>query len=268
MFTVKYVFLFLSFFGSSGLLSLDIIPHPVFKINFQNYSLDPGLIDENFSGFNKGFKQIKKSFLKSDKNINKLLVKQYFQASQKLLEEFPPKDYAYVFLGASPTLFAAIFENLKQDQILTIDLPLSFNHDKDTFLTDEGRAFFDLIFSPYLNEQRKIILVDYVVSGQSLLKAKVLLEKYWHEKNNNKTIKTYPLLSNVALFKPEGFERLYVMPNLVSWHIHKEIAKNYRKYPKINYENLKMDNQRPLANKAYSDLVGFFNALKKVKASL
>lgn len=110
------------------------------------------------------------------------------EAGKALLEEFGKKDVLYVSLGRAP---AAILAYLQlQVGVNAISLPISElrNYGEvNTFTAEEWSAFENHLRNFLLIPQttKKIILLDYISSGDGLMKSAQIIERYLQRRSFN-----------------------------------------------------------------------------------
>lgn len=105
-----------------------------------------------------------------------------------LLEKFPPNEYYYIGVGRSPAIVIAILETLNSKIAQSVPLSSPSALDFDAFLDDSHfMETLDLHFDQFLPSLeklsgRKIILLDYWITGAGLNFAYRMVTSFYNEK--------------------------------------------------------------------------------------
>ena len=146
--------------------------------------------------------------------------------SQQIRKSFPPRAYAYVGLGRSPSpLLAELARTLNGG--VFINLPLGglsvyVAQDRYTLMQDERirtRIFshLDQFVAPHLLQGRKVLLMDYADAGKALLVMQTFLTAYYAAKNADVEIAIFAIANEVpSLFNGSEDQEVREMPGTVS----------------------------------------------------
>lgn len=219
------------------------------------------LARSRYDGFEAVFQESARLFL-DDKRMTQRLIFEYLRVVDRMLSDFPPSEFIYVALGASPTIIFAILEDL-DPEIVTIDLPLSIREEsRDLVLTSQLRAYLRRAFSSTLRDPRRYVLLDYAFSGKSLERATNLIRTYLRERGAHKAVEPLALRKRDNLIAPSYSCNHIVMPRNVAIHIHEEDCKKYRKYPRKTIASLDGPRLRESINLEYANLKKFLMMLR------
>lgn len=161
----------------------------------------------------------------------------------RLLRQCPPQNCVYVGLGASPTPLLAIIEGLYGEQA-TVHLPASRLHGEynaSRFMrTDYGEPRFERVFARHFahflpNEKiagKKILLVDYANSGQSLTLVTKLLRRWLRKTGKKVPVRSVGLIGKEELrmnLKFKGISSIKLNPTM-QHHLIQHGYDKFRKY--------------------------------------
>lgn len=142
--------------------------------------------------------------LMSEKNISPQVLRDIRTMADDILNRFPPTEYAYIGVGRSPSAIMAFLKALGLEQIFNV--PLTGTRGANT-LSDQDRTLlfehFD-IFAPNAarTHLRKIVLIDYVQSGKSALKALELFKDYYSSQPEKYEVTMFNLIEPVHEVRP------------------------------------------------------------------
>ncbi len=134
--------------------------------------------------------------LMDSKNIKSLFIRELKQLSDRVITVFPPQEFLYIGIGRSPaTVIAELQGRLGKDAACNI--PLSDFQFLET--CKKGRVGFKQKMTPEqqkalfhhfdkvlgsLASNRKVLIIDYVWSGCTLLSATYFFHQYFREKDS------------------------------------------------------------------------------------
>lgn len=214
-----------------------------------------------YTNFSEHFADAWQRFL-NDKHVTPRLFYEYLRVVDKLLSDFPPSNYIYVGLGASPTMLFAILEDL-HPSITTLDFPLSIREGKsDIVLTPHIVRYLHRIFSSTKHDPRKYLVVDYVFTGKSLERASKVLTQYFSLLRLRKEITPLGLRSMSTLFPPVFQPAQIILPRHVAYHIHEKEVSTYRKYRKGQLRDINRNQMDFIVTLEYRNLKKFLAALQ------
>ncbi len=228
----------------------ESIPFRLTRLIYENYLED--------------FNYAHEKFLNSDPTVNQNLLFEYFLLVDLILSDFPPDNYIYVGVGASPTFIMAILESLGP-LIETKYLPLAIKNDAPIIFTKATHRLVQTHMHDTLSHQKKYLLVDYTRTGKSLEAAMQLMRIFCQ---NNERVATLALRAFNEEKAPIFLTNFIRMPQNIERHIYEEHGKKYRKYPRIELEEINEWSAPLRENDEYGRLKGFFETLSRRRAGL
>ncbi|MCA9506853.1 MAG: hypothetical protein KC505_00345, partial [Myxococcales bacterium] len=209
--------------------------------NQSKIEIPDGLIKRTFAGFEFRFSEAKSKILNDDRKISLNLINEYLYVTDILLTKYPPENYIYVALGASPTFIMAILANI--DGARTVDFPLSFrNYSGEIKLNYSVKKYMDEIFNKTSNNYRDYVLIDFIFSGKSIERGLNLLKLYLKDKNSPKQAIAFGLRQEEEFFDSYFLFDHVRMPRILSFHMRLCEGKEYRKFPSIYFHGINGQN--------------------------
>jgi hypothetical protein len=188
------------------------------------------------------------------------LLREIVSLAQKVQILCPPEDCYYLGVGRSPTPIVAYFQTI--NPLLSSTLPLSsfrFQHpypstlqaqkDQELRLKEGVLERIYEHFDRFLPQeeqldQKRILLMDYTVTGMSLSSTLYYVRKYYEERGPSFQVDAVAFLSN-------AFQAFEMQEYGEADEIERILRKNAPGYRKNFYENIILDRRSPL-------LRGFF----------
>lgn len=129
--------------------------------------------------------------------IDNKTFKEIAKVSEEIIENCPPRDCLILGIGRSPTPILAFLEASGNTNVSSIPLTgFRYNPFDETSLLpneeDELFKHFDRFVKDNIDSKKKIVVVDFSVSGRSAFAATSYLKKYLKEKEHK--IKVSPVI--------------------------------------------------------------------------
>lgn len=196
----------------------------------------------------------------SDKTIPTEALRQIRDVADEILKRFPPQEYAYVGVGRSPSALMAFMKALGLEQIFNV--PLTGVRGANV-LSEEDRELlfqhFDL-FAPNSRRShlRKVVLIDYVQSGKSALRALELFKNYYSNQHEKFEVTMFNMLEPIHEIAPFDPDEDYMMDEVYDPRPLQPEASIFE-YPHVQLEKCALAD---LLKRQDSDMYGEFGSYR------
>ncbi len=210
-------------------------------------------IIDNYESRNNLVKISKKRYQFFDHNEFQILN----EITRHIVKKYPLSDYEYLAIGRSPTPLVALIESQLGQEIRQLPISAFRSHKNKNIVTMSAGMYFQFqnklidgvwkklfyhftrfLPHPQKLKSKKILLIDFVFTGVSILAVKSYIEKYYEQINRPQKIEIFGLTSSNSVIN-SGFAKemeIWQLPenSSLAFRFEKQMFEDYAKIDRFD----------------------------------